>query len=410
MSTVRVVVLGGSGVATPELAKAISDIPGRTLRIELVLVGRDQEKLELVTNASRLMAAGAPPLEITSSVDAEASLEGAHYVINQVRVGGLEARVEDESFPRELGIPGEETMGAGGFANALRTVPVSLQYARLIERIAPQATLLTFANPASLVQYAIADHTRVRTIGMCDSPLTLIATIAKALGAPVDQLAVNYAGMHHFGWVTGVYWRGRNVMPDALARAGDICPDIEPAIVRAIGAIPSPYFRYVFHPDRMLARQLGRRTRAEDLIALQDEILADYRSCLLSGRQPASLAKRGAVWYSMIIAPLLVALIEGSRAKPFILNVTNGQTIPWLPATAVIEVNVLVDGGQARALACPPLPLDAQALVQKNCSYEMLAAEAIVEHNRPLALRALLLNPMIHTYDQAAAVLDRVWP
>ena len=410
MSSVRVIVLGGSGIATPELAKAIAGIRGRTLPIELVLVGRDSEKLELVASVSRLMTAGVPQLEITSSTNVEAALDGAHFVINQVRVGGLEARAADESFPRELGIPGEETMGAGGFANALRTVPVALSYARLIERVAPQATLLTFANPASLVQYAVCRYTKVRTIGMCDSPLILIDAIARALSAPVEQLTVDYVGMHHFGWVTGIYWSGRDVLQDALARASHICHDIEPAIVQAIGAIPSPYFRYIFHPDRMLARQQGKRTRAEDLIRLQNDVLVDYQTCLRTGQLPTVLAKRGAVWYNMIIAPLLVGLIEHRRSLHFILNVTNGQTVAWLPAAAVVEVNTLVDDGVVHSLSCPSLPLDAQSLVQRNCTYEMLAAEAIVESNRALALRALLLNPMIRTYDQAAAILDHVWP
>ena len=394
MRGVRVVVLGGSGVATPALAEAIHEHPGRTVPVELVLVGRNRHKLELVAAMARLLAAGDPLLSVSSSTEVEAALAGAEIVLNQVR---------------------EETVGAGGFANACRTVPVALEYARLVERVAPGARLVTFSNPASLVQYAISRYTRVATIGLCDAPITLIDNVARAVGAPPGELNVDYLGMHHFGWVTGLWRRGEDLLPKARASAGEIVREVEPAIVQAIGAIPSPYLRYVFHPDRMLARTSGKRTRAEELLDLQGEILADYERSLSTGQRPTAFHRRGARWYGMIIAPVLVALIEGRHgpapAAPgqYVINVTNGQVIPWLPAEAIVEVPALVEAGRVRALATGKVPADVRALLQANCAYEMLAAEAIVERDRGKALRALLVSPFRHTYDQARAVLDRVW-
>jgi len=428
-SAAKVVVLGGSGVATPELASAIVHSPGRTAPLELVLVGRTRGKLEKVAQVARLMAGEDPLLTISHSTDAEAALAGADYVINQVRVGGLEARAFDESFPLDLGLPGEETVGPGGFANASRTVPVVLEYARLMERVCPAATMLTFANPSSLVQYAITHYTTVHTIGLCDSPISLIESIAQALGAPASELTVDYIGMHHFGWVTGVWWRDRDVLPEVLAKAAEVAREVEPAIVQALGALPGAYLNYVFHPDRMLARKKGQRPRAEELIELQDEILDDYARALATGQAPAALARRKARWYTAIVAPVLLALVEqistsanrqiGKSASQqggvqvqsarFILNVVNGHTVPWLPPEAIVEVPTLLEGGRVRPLATGPVPPDVKALVQANCAYEMLAVEAIVERDQAKALRALLINPLVHTYDQAAAVLERAW-
>jgi 6-phospho-beta-glucosidase len=374
-----------------------------------VLTGRDKEKLELVTSIARLLAGGDPLLSISWTTDAEQAFGGADFVLNQVRVGGLEARAFDESFPQKLGFPGEETVGPGGFANASRTIPVVLEYARLIERVAPGALLLTFANPSSLVQYAVTRETRVRTIGLCDGPVTLAERIARAVGAPTAELDVDYIGMHHFGWATGVRRLGRDVMAEALDRAELAAPDVEPAIVRAIGAIPGTYFNYLFHPDRMLARQAGKRTRAEELIELQDAMLADYRTALASGSRPASLERRRAGWYRTIIAPILMALVERETRK-LVLNVVNGTAIPWLPAEAVVEVPCLVEEGRIQPLATGPAPCDVKAMLIRNCTYEMLAVEAIVARDRAKALRALMLNPMIGSYSQAAAVLVLVWP
>lgn len=137
MTAVRVVVLGGSGIATPGLAQAIVASPGRRTAIELILVGRDGAKLATVAGVTRKLAGQDPLLAIAHTTDLAAALAGADHVLNQIRVGGLEARAFDESFPREIGLPGEETVGPGGFANASRTIPVVLQYAQEIERLAP---------------------------------------------------------------------------------------------------------------------------------------------------------------------------------------------------------------------------------------------------------------------------------
>jgi 6-phospho-beta-glucosidase len=215
--------------------------------------------------------------------------------------------------------------------------------------------------------------------------------------------------------VTGVWWRGRDVLPDLLAKAAEVNRDVEPGIVQAIGAIPGAYLNYVFHPDRMLAKKRGKRARAEELLELQDDVLGDFERSLASGQKPTVLARRKAGWYRAVIAPVLLALVEGARggtlgrASRFILNVVNGTKIPWLPPEAVVEIPTLVENGRVRPLAIGPVPADVRALVQANCTYEMLAVQAIVERDREKALRALLVNPIVHTYDQAVGVLDRAW-
>ena len=122
----RLVVLGGSGSSTPELFDALADWPGGVERrppLEVVLVGRTLEKLYVVVGACRARIGSGPQLTVSGEADRRRALEGADVVLNQVRIGGYSARAFDESFPWQAGIPGEETMGPGGFANAVRTVP-----------------------------------------------------------------------------------------------------------------------------------------------------------------------------------------------------------------------------------------------------------------------------------------------
>jgi 6-phospho-beta-glucosidase len=414
---IKLAVLGGSSVATPQLIQALkerSDCPP----MQVVLLGRAGSKLERVAAVSARLAAGASiPLSVTYSTDLMSGLAGANYILNQVRVGGYQARAFDESFPHVFGIPGEETFGPGGMNNALRTIPVTLEHCRLIEQVAPDALLINLTNPSSYIQYAVARYSRVQVVGVCDTPVGLVASLAKVIGAPREELWVGYTGMHHFGWVTEVCWKGQDVMPQVLSRIEELPGlPVDAGLVRAIGAIPTSYFKYYYHPNRMLDRQRGQKTRAEELLALEADILADYEEIHLDSTSagvstgiPASLERRGAHWYGEIVVPVLLAHANDARAV-HILNVSNGDALPWMPADAIVELAVVVARHGFHPLQPPVAPPDLQAMVRLNAAFEMLWVEAVVEGSYDKALRAMALNHLVQNLDQARAILDTIWP
>src|SRR5215470_13184783 len=173
MSAISLAVLGGSGVATPALVQALLEWGGHAQNrpdLHLILLGRSAQKLERVRAVCEQMVRGAQPgIRIEASTDLRAGLWRVDYVLNQMRVGGLEARAHDETFPQELGMPGEETVGPGGFANALRTIPVVNAVLRIVSEVAPNAIVLNLTNPASMVQYAATRYTHSHVISLCDS-------------------------------------------------------------------------------------------------------------------------------------------------------------------------------------------------------------------------------------------------
>ncbi len=407
--TMKLAVLGGSSVATPTLIQALAARADRP-PMHVALLGRSAGKLAAVAAFSaRLAARAAVPLAISHTTDLEVGLAGADYVLNQVRVGGYRARAEDESFPHAFGLPGEETFGPGGMNNALRTIPVTLAHCRLIEQVAPEALLINLTNPSSFIQYAVARYARVAVVGVCDSPVGLAHSAAAVLGLPAEALLAGYVGMHHFGWITEARWQGRDRMPELLARL-DAFPGlpVDADIVRAMGAIPSAYFKYYYHPERMLAAQLGQKTRAEQLLELEGRILAEYEAGGLE-EIPPSLEKRGAHWYEEIVVPVLLAHAGDSGAM-FVLNVTNGAAVPWLPAEAIVELAVEVTRAGFRPRPAPAAPPDIQAMVRVNAAFEMLWVEAVVEQSYDRALRAMALNHLVQNLDQARAILQKIWP
>jgi len=124
-----------------------------------------------------------------------------------------------------------------------------------------------------------------------------------------------------------------------------------------------------------------------------------------------AVAKRGAVWYSTIVVPVLDALIN-DRASTWIVSVANNDLIPWLPPDTVVEVPCKIDSLGAHPLPVPEylLPLELRTLLYSLALYEELASQAIVEQSRELALRSLLAHPLVRTVERAQEVLKAVWP
>lgn len=408
----RLAVLGGSSISTPGLVLALRGVPLKE-DVNLVLYGRSEDKLTVVTRACKAAARGSR-LTIDSTTSLPTCLEEVDIILNQVRIGGLEARRFDENFPPELGLIGEETMGAGGFSNALRTIPAVLGMCEVVQRYAPNATLVNLTNPASLVHQALERYTNLRVVSVCDIPVKLAGWVRQALDCRNGPLELEYLGMNHVGWVTSARVRptgSQDRLHDVLNKWETISGvPFDAEWVRSLGVIPSPYLRYLYQPDRHTSSS-GARTRADALLDVEAYAVDAYRS-LAGGAGPEDvtriLAKRSPHWYSEIIAPLLVALRETSSQR-LIVQTTNNGRIPWLPAHCVIEIPSCVSRSGVDPEGPPEIPRDCQALLVQNAAYEELAVEAIVEGDRGMATRALTVNPLVGSVDAARAVLDAVW-
>src|SRR5204863_2456428 len=167
-----------------------------------------------------LRAAG---YEGTRSVtdDLDAAVEGASFVLIQLRVGGQEARLSDETIPLACGCIGQETTGAGGLGKALRTVPVVLDIAARVRELAePDAWIVDFTNPVGIVVRGLLDAGH-RAVGLCNVAIGFQRTIAPLLGVEPDQVLVDQVGLNHLTWVRAVRVDGKDVLPELLAEHGD---------------------------------------------------------------------------------------------------------------------------------------------------------------------------------------------
>jgi 6-phospho-beta-glucosidase len=414
MPPMTLAVLGGSSVATPELFHALLQWPSDARRaLRVVLLGRSERKLEQVRQLCQRLVSGAePPIQVEATTNWRAGLAGAEYVLNQVRIGGLAARVHDETFPQALGIAGEETIGPGGFANALRTLPAVLEMLRLVEEVTPQAKVLNLTNPAGMVQHAASISTHMHLISLCDSPTALADDVAKLLELSREDFDIDYVGMNHLGWITRIDGEDGKLMERALETIEQLPHlGVDSAYIRATRAIPIPYVRYYLHPERMLAQQQGKTPRARQLQTLEKELLAAFEQAEAEGDPSVVLGRRGALWYSAIVVPVLDAMINDRKSIQMV-NAVNKDQVPWLPPETVIEVPARIgkQGTQMLPVPADTLSADLRALLYAQAAYEALAVPAIVEQKRDLALQALVAHPLIRSIEQAEAVLQAVWP
>lgn len=394
---IKVAVIGGGSTYTPELVEGLASRRARLPIDELVLHDVDAERREIVGGlADRMLRRMAWDGRLTLTGDAVAALDGADFVLFQLRIGGQAARLMDETLPLQFGTIGQETTGAGGLAKALRTVPVVLELAELARRhAAASAWIVDFTNPVGIVSQALVDQGH-RALGLCNVAISLQRRLARHLGVAPDELVLDHVGINHLSWITAARVDGVDRLPELLARHGpSIASDLKlpTELLREMGAVPSYYLRYYYAFDAVLAEQRAGYRRAEEVMGLERRLLEMYADPALDTK-PALLNDRGGAFYSEAAAQLLASLHDGAGDVQ-VVDVRNDGAVPDLPADEVVEVPARIDRDGAHPLAQPPMGAEMLALVRAAKEYERLAIRAALSGTRADARLALEANPLV---------------
>ena len=389
----KLAVIGAGSTYTPELVSRVSELPVT----ELALHDIDQDRLQIVGGlARRMLAKAGYEGGLTLTGDLDAALDGATFVLLQIRVGGQQARLHDETVPLRCGCIGQETTGAGGFAKAMRTVPVVLELAeRVIERAAPGAWIVDFTNPVGIVTRALLDQGH-RAIGLCNVAIGFQRHFAKALGIAPERVLIDQVGLNHLTWIRAVHVDGEDRLDSLLADYGDeLAAELElpRRLLDDLGAIPSYYLRYFYGHDEVLARQRDGVPRAQTVAEIERELLAMYRNEALDTK-PELLEQRGGAFYSDAAMGLVGSLISGDGAV-HVVDTRNAGTLHGLQADDVVEVPARVTDAGAQPLPQRPLAPELLGLVQHVAAYERLTVQAATTGDPVLARKALLAHPLV---------------
>jgi 6-phospho-beta-glucosidase len=406
----KVAVIGGGSTYTPELVDGFARRGDRLPIDELVLFDISAERLDIVGGlARRMLDHLAWPGRLVLTDDRDVALDGADFVLIQLRVGGQAARLVDESLPPAFGVVGQETTGAGGFAKALRTVPVVLDLAETVgRRSAPGAWIVDFTNPVGIVTQALLDRGH-RAIGLCNVAINMQRVLAERLGVEPDRVEIEHVGLNHLSWVRAVRVDGEDRLPALLADdesaawAGDHV-GLSVERIRHLGAIPSYYLRYYDDTAAVVESQRDGHTRAGDVMDIEGRLLELYRDPSLH-EKPSLLADRGGAFYSEAAAQLMASLHDG-RGDVQVVDTRNDGALPDVPSDAVVEVPAHIDRDGAHPQPLEPLDPEPHELVGRVKAYERLAIEAAETGDRTVALAALEMNPLVAEPAIAGPLLD----
>ena len=427
----KLAILGGGGFRVPLVYRALLDQRGSNRITELHLHDVDGTRLRVIGSVLSELADGvadAPKVSVSTELDH--AIAGADFVFSAIRVGGLAGRTIDERVALGQGVLGQETVGAGGIAYGLRTVPVALDIARRVQRLAPEAWLINFTNPAGLVTEAMSAELGNRVIGICDSPVGLGRRVAATLGIDPETAHFDYAGLNHLGWLRRVEVNGVDQLPRFLADPAGYRSFEESRLfgtewLRTLGSVPNEYlYYYYFTRETIAAATEAAQTRGEFLLNQQDRF---YREVGEGG--PAltvwerTRAEREATYmaeardeerdtvdldgggYDQMALALMRAIAE-DRPTTMILNVRNSVGLSGLDSEAIVEVPCFVDGNGARPLSVSPLDPHQAGLVSSVKAAERATIAAAVSGSRRCALRAFALHPLVDSVNVAGRLLD----
>ncbi|MEV4616136.1 6-phospho-beta-glucosidase [Kitasatospora sp. NPDC049258] len=405
----KIVVVGGGSTYTPELADGFARLRDQLPLDELVLVDPEPGRLDLVGPLSaRILARQGHPGKVSWTTDLDGALDGASAVLLQLRIGGQAARHSDETFPLECGCVGQETTGAGGLAKALRTVPVVLEIAERVRRASPDAWIVDFTNPVGIVTRALLDAGH-KAVGLCNVAKGFQHTFGEWLGVDPEKVELDHVGLNHLTWERGVRVDGVDVLPRLLAEHADSMAArclLPPELLHRLGVIPSYYLRYYYGHDAVVADQRARPSRAQEVAALEQQLLELYADPALDAK-PTLLGERGGAFYSEAAVALVGGLLRDT-GEIQVANVRNGTTLPFLPPDAVIEVPARIGARGAEPLPVAPLEPLYAGLVAHVSAYEELALRAALEGGVELVENALLAHPLIGQYEQARKLAEQL--
>lgn len=444
----KIAVIGGGGVRTPLLIFGVNQAARQLNAEELVLFDIDRDRVRIMAELGKCIVAqegGSLQVRVASTI--EDAVDGAHFVMNSIRVGGVSARAHDERVAIEQGYPGQETTGPGGVAMALRTVAVAVEQARVVERLSPKAWLINFTNPAGLITQAIRHNSGIRVVGICDTPSEMLSRIQTALGVNESEVCCDYVGLNHLGWVRRILLRGQDVTERLLADDTFLnqlysAPLFEHDLIRTLKLIPTEYLFFYYSRRRALENQRkAGSTRGIEVEKLNDGLMRDLSTSMSEGDSKGALTAyvnylnlrsgtymqlegsaasalsmkevstedpfRSATGYHRIALDVMTALCS-REPKRIVVNTENCGSVAEVAAGDIVEVPCIIGDDRITPEQCGALPESVRGLVLAVKAYERAAIEAALSGSVLLARKAMLLNPAIGEWEPSKELLERL--
>lgn len=447
-SKTKLTVLGGGGVRSPFLTKSIAlgaEAAGIT---EVALMDNNVEKLRKYGKIAKLVGERCnPALRFSLTTDPEEAIRDADYIITTIRGDADEGRVFDERTALNHGVLGQETTGAGGFAMALRSIPILTGYCELAKRLAKKDVLIfNFTNPSGLVTQALRTQGYDMVYGVCDAPSGFHKQLAALLGVERERFTMRCWGLNHLSWFDSFAVDGKDVTEKILT-APRLYRDTEmkhfdPELIALSGnLLPNEYLYFYYYSDRAVKSILSSsKTRGEtileinqkmhralDTIDIDHDLEAAFHCFMLhhamrensyftieTGGAPKHIdiptvdefiRQPDGGGYAGVALDFIKARATGEKIQ-MVLSVPNNGACPYLADEDVMELTCEIDRDGAHPVPVPEIPPMQLNLIRTIKLYENLTVEAILEKSYEKAVKALTVHPLVNSYPVAKSLVD----
>lgn len=428
MKKFSIVIAGGGSTYTPEIILMLLDNLDRLPLRSIKLYDNDEERQNHVAKACEILIKEKDPtIQYVATTDPEVAYTDVDFVLAHIRVGKLEMRSLDEKIPLKYGVVGQETCGPGGMAYGLRSIPGVLENIEYMEKYSPNAWMLNYSNPASIVAEACRRFKpNSRVINICDMPIGMEHTIARILGFKNrKEMCIRYYGLNHFGWWTSIKDKdGKEYIQDLIAhqlKYGNCLADDDASHytdsswfdtakkVKDIIAIdptmcPNSYFQYYLFGDDMMAHTDPNYTRADQVVDTREKrVFGECASIEKEGTAKDTTLQIGI--HAEFIVDLATALAFNTHER-MLLIVPNNGAISNFENDAMVEIPCIVGKDGYEPLAVGEIPHFQKGLMEQQVNCEKLVVDAYEQHSYLKMLQALTLNKCVPNANVARKILD----
>jgi len=411
MAGLKITYIGaGSSVFAAQLIRDLVATPGLDGGT-FALVDIDAERLDLSRRLTeKVIAVSRKDWQVVSSTQREELLPETDYLINSIEVAGLACVDYDYEIPLKYGVDQciGDTIGPGGIFKALRTGPEWLQIVADTQRLAPEAVVMNYTNPMSILTLAAARTASVPVVGLCHSVQGTSRLLATFLGVPYEELQWRCAGINHNAWFTTLEHQGQDLYPRLRELAQD------PAIYEQ----EPVRFEVMLHLGAFVTESSGHFSEYVSYFRKRPDLIRRYARSGYRG-ESGFYARNWPRWRqenadqarALLAETKPIELFRGHEYASYIVEANEGS-ITNLPASGNVEVACRIDAGGIQPQPFGPLPEQLAALNRAHMAVHELVVQALIDRDREKARLALMLDPLtaaVCSLEEISRLFDEMW-
>ena len=425
MKNHSILIAGGGSTYTPNIVLTLLKNQKRFPIRQIKFYDNDKVRQETVAKACEIIIKEQnPEIKFSYTTEKEEAFSDIDFCMAQIRVGKMSMRELDEKIPLKYGVIGQETCGPGGIAYAMRSIGGVLEILDAMEKYSPNAWMINYSNPASIVAEATNRlRPNSKILNICDMPIDLMNKMARIAGLnSYKDLNVKYYGLNHFGWWSEIHDKsGNNLMPklknyiknhgflieqnkhaesswnETYLKAKDVYM-LDPE------TIPNTYLKYYLFSDYVFEHSNPNYTRANEVMNFREKnVFAMCKEIIKNGTAKGKISADDV--HADYIVDLAVAISENTGER-MLLIVPNGGTIENFEIDAMVEVPCLVGKNGFEKLTIGKIPTFQKGLMEQQVAVEKLVVDAWVNHSYQMLWQALTLSKTVPSARIAKLILD----